>query len=147
MLHSGARYAVKDPESARECATEANILRKIAAPFIEDVGGLFVSLPEDDYGFAEKFKRGCSNAGVDARELDVAEAREMEPSLSGDMVRAFWVDDGSIDPFGLTLANIDDARSKGVKVRNYCEVVGLDVKDYSIEGYGSRTTAVASSSR
>ena len=33
----------------------------------------------------------------------------------------------------LTLANIEDARSKGVKVRNYCEVVGLDVKDYSIE--------------
>jgi glycerol-3-phosphate dehydrogenase len=133
MLHSGARYAVKDPESAKECALEANILRKIAAPFIEDTGGLFVSLPEDDYGFAEKFKRGCSNAGVDARELDVPEAREMEPSLSGDMVRAFWVDDGSIDPFGLTLANIEDARSKGVKVRNYCEVVGLDVKDYSIE--------------
>ena len=41
MLHSGARYAVKDPESAKECASEANILRKIAAPFIEDTGGLF----------------------------------------------------------------------------------------------------------
>lgn len=127
MLHSGARYAVKDPESAKECASEANILRRIAAPFIEDTGGLFVSLPEDDFGFAEKFKRGCSNAGVDTREVDVDQAREMEPSLSGEVVRAFWVDDGSIDPFGLTLANIEDARSKGARIRNYCEVVGLDV--------------------
>ncbi|HEY3420405.1 MAG TPA: anaerobic glycerol-3-phosphate dehydrogenase subunit GlpA [Methanomassiliicoccales archaeon] len=133
MLHSGARYAVKDPESAKECASEANILRKIAPAFIEDTGGLFVSLPEDDFGFAEKFKRGCNNAGVDTREVDVAEAREMEPSLSSDMVRAFWVDDGSIDPFGLTLGNIEDARSMGAKVRNYCEVVGIDVDDYTID--------------
>jgi glycerol-3-phosphate dehydrogenase len=47
-------------------------------------------------------------------------------------VRAFWVDDGSIDPFALTLANIEDARSMGAKVRNYCEVVGLELDDYSI---------------
>ena len=31
LLHSGARYAVKDSESAEECIKENMILRKIAA--------------------------------------------------------------------------------------------------------------------
>ena len=31
MLHSGARYAVSDPESAAECIRENRILRQIAA--------------------------------------------------------------------------------------------------------------------
>lgn len=31
LLHSGARYAVSDPESAVECIEENTILRRIAA--------------------------------------------------------------------------------------------------------------------
>ena len=48
MLHSGARYAVSDPESAAECIRENRILRQIAAHCIEETDGLFVTLPEDD---------------------------------------------------------------------------------------------------
>src|SRR5208337_3662552 len=43
LLHSGARYAVKDLESARECIRENNILKKIARHCVEDTGGLFVT--------------------------------------------------------------------------------------------------------
>ncbi len=32
LLHSGARYAVNDPEAARECISENRILRRIAPP-------------------------------------------------------------------------------------------------------------------
>ena len=31
LLHSGARYVVKDPIAAQECAVENDVLRKIAA--------------------------------------------------------------------------------------------------------------------
>src|SRR5438874_11518030 len=48
LLHSGGRYAVKDPVAARECVVENAILRRIAAVCIEDTVGLFVSTLWDD---------------------------------------------------------------------------------------------------
>lgn len=48
LLHSGARYVVKDPQSAEECARENEILRKIIPHCIEETGGLFVVIPADD---------------------------------------------------------------------------------------------------
>ncbi len=53
LLHSGGRYAVKDPESARECIAENFILKKIAFPCIEETGGFFLSLPQDPQGYPE----------------------------------------------------------------------------------------------
>ena len=47
LLHSGARYAHTDPESATECIKENIILKRIARHCVEDTGGLFVTLPED----------------------------------------------------------------------------------------------------
>src|SRR5437588_12040550 len=40
LVHSGGRYAVKDPKAAQECIHENRILRRIAADSIEDTGGL-----------------------------------------------------------------------------------------------------------
>lgn len=51
LLHSGARYAVTDAESARECIAENQILRRIARHCVEPTNGLFITLPEDDLGF------------------------------------------------------------------------------------------------
>src|SRR5512143_3197020 len=51
LLHSGARYVVRDPSSAKECIEENRILRKIAPHAIEDTGGLFVAMPPDDPGY------------------------------------------------------------------------------------------------
>ena len=48
LLHSGARYAVTDKESAEECIKENMILRRIASHCVEENDGLFISLPEDD---------------------------------------------------------------------------------------------------
>src|ERR1700744_1857194 len=59
LLHSGGRYAVKAPAAARECVAENRILRRVAADCIEDTGGLFVTTPWDDPGYADRFVRGC----------------------------------------------------------------------------------------
>lgn len=42
LLHSGARYAVTDSESARECIEENKILKRIAHHCIEKTDGLLL---------------------------------------------------------------------------------------------------------
>ncbi len=57
LLHSGGRYAVKDPHAAEECIAENRILRNIAADCIEDTGGFFVTTPFDDPAYARQVHR------------------------------------------------------------------------------------------
>jgi len=59
LLHSGARYVVTDPVSARECAEETAILKRIASATIEPTGGLFVTTPYDDPAYADGFLAAC----------------------------------------------------------------------------------------
>jgi glycerol-3-phosphate dehydrogenase len=59
LFHSGGRYAVSDPEAARECISENRILRRIASHCIEETDGLFISLPEDSLDFRDQFLRAC----------------------------------------------------------------------------------------
>jgi glycerol-3-phosphate dehydrogenase len=67
LLHSGARYAVTDSESARECISENRILRRIARHCIEPTSGLFITLPEDDLAWQQTFITACQQAGIEAR--------------------------------------------------------------------------------
>ena len=45
LLHSGARYAVTDQESANECIRENMILRRIASHCVDETDGFFITLP------------------------------------------------------------------------------------------------------
>lgn len=135
LLHSGGRYAVKDPGSAAECASENRVLKRIASYCIEDTGGLYVSLPEDDPGFAVRFEEGCHDSGVPIQEIGPAEALAMEPGLNPQVVRCYRVPDGSVDPFALVQGNVDSARENGAQVLNHCKVTKM-VMD------GSRLTMV-----
>ncbi len=125
LLHSGARYAVKDIESARECISENRILKKIAGHCIEETGGLFITLPEDDRQYHEQLLSRCLETGIDAVEIPVSEALKKEPGLNPEIVSAIKVPDGIIDPFRLTSANILDAKEHGAKVFTYMEVCGI----------------------
>lgn len=69
LLHSGARYAVTDSESARECISENQILRRIARHCVEPTNGLFITLPEDDLAWQQKFITACQQAGISTRQL------------------------------------------------------------------------------
>ncbi|WP_041996053.1 FAD-dependent oxidoreductase, partial [Aeromonas bivalvium] len=68
LLHSGARYAMTDPESARECIAENRILKRIARHCVDETGGLFVTLPEDDIQFQAPFMAACAAAGIETRQ-------------------------------------------------------------------------------
>lgn len=125
LLHSGARYAVTDPESARECIAENQILRRIARHCIEPTNGLFITLPEDDLSFQPTFVTACRAAGIEADVIDPELARRLEPSVNPALIGAVKVPDGTVDPFRLTAANMLDAREHGAQVLTGQEVTGL----------------------
>ena len=116
LLHSGARYAVTDHESASECIKENMILRRIANHCVEENDGLFLTLPEDDIAFQSQFVEACTSAGISAEIMDPALARRIEPSANPNIIGAVKVPDGSVDPFRLTLSNALDARLNGAEL-------------------------------
>ena len=145
LLHSGARYAVKDGESARECIEENKILRRIAPHCIEDTQGLFITLPEDEeagYGldYQKSFIEACGKAGIKAEAMDPEEAIRLEPSVNPRLIGAVKVPDGSVDPFKLCAANILDARKHGASVQTYTEVLSLVMEGDRVCGIRTRNS-------
>lgn len=122
LLHSGARYAVTDLESARECIEENKIIRTIAPACVEETGGLFVTLPEDDPAYRKILIDSCLAAGIEAEEIDPAEALRIEPSVNPAITGAVKVPDASVDPFKLTTANAVDAVQFGAEILTYHEL-------------------------
>ena len=134
LLHSGARYAVTDKESAEECIKENMILRKIARHCVEETEGLFLTLPEDDLAYQAKFVESCLEAGIRAEVIDPKEALRMEPSANPDIIGAVKVPDGAVDPFRLTSANVIDAKLHGATVKVYSEVTRLIKEGDTVKG-------------
>ncbi len=144
LLHSGARYAVTDHESAVECIRENMILRRIAAHCVEETDGLFITLPEDGLDYQALFVESCRKAGIRADVLDPEEAKRLEPSANPTLIGAVRVPDGAVDPFRLTSSNILDAAAHGAEIRTYTEVRELIREQDRIVGvkaYDHRTHA------
>ncbi|HYZ20109.1 MAG TPA: anaerobic glycerol-3-phosphate dehydrogenase subunit GlpA [Gaiellaceae bacterium] len=134
LLHSGGRYAVKDPEAARECILENLILRRTASDCIEDTGGLFVCTPWDDPAFGDEFVEGCRATGVPVEEIPVAEARRREPRLNPEISRAFTVPDASLDPWKLVWGCARSAQEHGAQILLYHRVLGLEREGGKVTG-------------
>jgi len=126
LLHSGGRYAVKDPLAARECVGENRILRRVAADSIEDSGGLFVTTPFDDPDYADRFVAGCRQSDVDCQEIPVAVALREEPRLHPQITRAFRVPDASIDVWKTVWALAHGAQQRGARILPYHEVMSIE---------------------
>jgi glycerol-3-phosphate dehydrogenase len=126
LLHSGGRYCVNDEQAAIECVEEGRILRRIARSMVEDTGGYFVSVTEEDHAWEPRFVEGCRRTGITCERISVDEARRREPSLSRHVRTAFWVpQDGHLDPFFLVVGNVESARRRGGRVMTHAEVTGF----------------------
>ncbi|OOE79189.1 sn-glycerol-3-phosphate dehydrogenase subunit A [Salinivibrio sp. ML198] len=134
LLHSGARYAVTDTESARECIQENTILKAVARHCVEDTSGLFITLPEDDLAYQDNFIASCDKAGIPTRKLTPREALAFEPNANPAMIGAVQVPDGIIDPFRLCAANVLDGKEHGGKVFNHTRVTGLIRQGATVQG-------------
>lgn len=134
LLHSGGRYAVKDPSAAKECIEENRILRRIMPQCIEDTGGFFVLTPEDDPTYAEKFISGCQAAGIPIEEVPNSSMLKEEPLLNPKISRCFRVPDGSADSFLASHLNADSAKQYGAIILNYHKVVSLHKDGNKVNG-------------
>jgi glycerol-3-phosphate dehydrogenase len=134
VLHSGGRYAVADPASARECIRENRVLREIADHCIEDTGGLFVKRPEDDASYFERKVRRCGDCSIPTETLSGRAAREREPTLAADVDRAIAVPDAAIDPFRLCAANARAAADRGARIETHAEVTDVRVEAGEVTG-------------
>lgn len=134
LLHSGARYAVNDPESAHECIEENRILRRIGRQCVEETEGFFVALPDDDPAFTARWAAGCAAAGIPAERLDPAEALRLEPNLSPKAAEVFRVPDSCIDGFRLVWHCALSARRHGGEVLPHHRVTGIRVESGAVKG-------------
>jgi glycerol-3-phosphate dehydrogenase len=134
LLHSGARYAVADRASARQCIAENRILREIASHCVEPTGGLFVKRPEDDDAYFDRKVEGCRECGIPVEVLSGEEAREVEPYLAADVEKAIRVPDAAVDPFRLCVANAASAESNGARIETHAAVTDFIVEDDRVVG-------------
>jgi len=125
LLHSGARYVVRDPRSAEECYRENLILKRLLPSAIEDTGGYFAALPEDPPEYVQPFLDGCRAAGIPAEEIPPALALKEEPLLSPKLARVFRVPDAACDSFDASHALAESIRTAGGEVWTRHKVVGL----------------------
>src|SRR6202165_5433041 len=126
LLHSGGRYCVNDEQAAIECVEEGRILRRIARSAVEDTGGYFVSVTEEDHAWEPRFVEGCRRTGITCERISVDEARRREPALSKAVRAAFrGPEDGHLDPFYLVVGNVESARRRGARVMTHTEVSGF----------------------
>jgi glycerol-3-phosphate dehydrogenase len=134
LLHSGARYAVNDPESAVECITENRILRRICPGSFEENDGLFVAVDEADLAYRDRFLAACEACGIPATWLDRAAALRLEPGLSPWTLGAARVPDATMDAVRLPLRFFATAAANGADIRPWTEVVDVITAGASVTG-------------
>src|SRR5918912_836546 len=134
LLHSGGRYAVKDPDAAVECIEENVIVRRTMPDCVEDTGGLFVTTPDDDPEYGDRFLTGCQKTGIPAEEISVDEALRQEPRLNPGIKRAVRVPDASIDGWKTIFSLARGAAEHGARVLTYHSVVDLHRSNGAVAG-------------
>ena len=140
LLHSGGRYVISDPVSARECYAENQILRRVAPACIEDTGGYFAATDSDDPAYEASFLAGCQAAGIPVEEISPGEARRQEPYLTRHLRRVFAVPDGAIDGFDLARANARAVSESGGEIWTHSKVTAILCEQGQVRGVRVRHT-------
>ena len=134
LLHSGARYAVKDKNAAVECIEENMILRKIASACVEPISSIFIRTPEDDPDYESQWVQACARAGISAKPLTIEETLTLEPNVSPKIKSAYLCPGAAIDGFRLLWHIFDSSIKLGGKVLTYTNVTAINSRNGVIEG-------------
>ncbi len=134
MIHSGARYAVNDMVSARECISENRILSGIASSFIDSSDGYFLAMTDQEAEFGDRLESGCHTAGIPCTEEDVDEFLSMEPHVSRDLKRVMKVPDMVVHAFDFAAAVAAEARMLGASIATNTEVTRIIADENTVTG-------------
>lgn len=138
LLHSGARYAAKDPGSAAECIDENLILKQIAPHCISDTGGWFVQTRNDSPEYVDQWTKACANAHIPISEISPTEACRKEPLMSKDVLRVFEVPDATVDGFKIVWANAKSAKRYGGQFKTYHQAKRLIMENNRVVGVSTK---------
>jgi glycerol-3-phosphate dehydrogenase len=138
LLHSGARYAVSDHESAIECIEENRLLRTIAPGSFEENDGLFVAIDDDDMDYLPEFLAGCEASGIPAERLGSDRAIALEPLLNPAVKAAVRVPDATMDAMRMPMRFFATAAANGARLLNYVEATGLLILGGLVSGVAVR---------
>jgi len=133
LLHSGARYAMRDLGAAAECAAESKVISEVAPHAVEDTGGYFVAVEREDEGFLEEFLGGLRRAGIEHRVVDPREAMEEEPNLSRTIRIAVEVPDRVVRALDMLGSIAISAYAEGARIAEYAEVVGFRISSGAVD--------------
>jgi glycerol-3-phosphate dehydrogenase len=134
MLHSGARYATNDPDSAKECIQENQIISSIAPHSVIDTGGLFVAIEKPDLEFEETFIKGLKENGIPFKNVTKEDVLKLEPNINPGIKDAIWVPDKVVHAMDLIMSAALTAALNGATFYTFREVVDFIKINNKIEG-------------
>jgi glycerol-3-phosphate dehydrogenase len=132
LLHSGGRYAVTDPTSAQECASENSILRRIIPHVIEDTGGLYLALYSDPADYVDEWHQACLDIGIEVEQQSIEQVLHLEPALSKDISQAFQVKAASMDSFDLLQCLSHSIRKAGGQILLHHRLSDFVIEDDTV---------------
>jgi len=132
MIHGGPRYLEFDWDTTRLSCRDAGHIVTIARNLVYRVAFIIPVLPHDRnniermetamevYDRFQPLKKSHPH-----RRLTAAEARQVEPGLTPDLVGAVTMEEWGIDPYRLVYANVEDAMANGARALNHTQVTDL----------------------
>lgn len=134
MLHSGARYAMNDVKAAQESIIDNKVISEIAPFCIENTGGLFVALNEEDLSFQGKFEDGCKQSNIPIEQLSIESVLKEEPFLNNSVKAAYRVPDKVINSFRFITSLLLTSKKESAKVLLNTEVVEFIKEGNNVNG-------------
>ncbi|MCY0898135.1 MAG: FAD-dependent oxidoreductase [Firmicutes bacterium] len=138
LLHSGGRYVISDPVSARQCHEENRILRRIVPTAIEDTGGYFVAVG-DDTAYEEAWRKAMDQAGIPAVFVNREVLAARLPGLNPEQRGGYWVPDAILEGFRLLYLLRDNVMSHGGTILTHSRVVAVHEHNGCVSGVTLRT--------
>lgn len=127
LLHSGGRYAVTDPATAKECWQENQILRKVAPDALELTGGLFVRLSHEDSSYEQQWLAQCQTIGLPVKAWAPRDIPAQEPDLTPHIGAAYLVPDAVVNSFKLAQLLETDIARLGSIVLHHHQVLAVSL--------------------
>ena len=132
MIHGGPRYLEFDWDTTRRSCEDAGHIVTIARHMVYRAVFLIPVLPHDRnniermetamevYDRFQPLKKAHPH-----RRLTAAEALQVEPGLTPDLIGAVTMEEWGVDPHRLVYANVEDAVAHGARALNHTRVTDL----------------------
>jgi len=124
VLHSGARYALTDPELAKTCRQSQEFFLSVAPFTVSNKSDAYYLITDrQSEVYATDLVDACRRLEVPIRYVSRTEIRESEPHISIDAMGALAVPDVTVDPFLLVASYVEEITNRGAAITPRAEIL------------------------